>query len=92
MRVGDRVLLKNPNQSPATVHGREGDPAGSVTVRDLVVTETHTMVNVLWQDGTRDLLDCKETIPYVNPDEYDCWYVPTINLLKRCAHLLFKAW
>lgn len=33
------------------------------------------MVNVLWQDGTREVIDCKETVPYVNPDEYDCWYV-----------------
>ncbi|CAL1695554.1 unnamed protein product [Somion occarium] len=105
MRVGDRVLLKNPNQSPATVHGREGDPAGSVTVRDLVVTETHTMVNVLWQDGTRDLLDCKETIPYVNPDEYDCWpgdhviwksedgqrtaVVQSVNAVERTAQVRF---
>lgn len=73
MRVGDRVLLKNREASPSTLHGREGDSSGTVTVRDLVVTETNTMVNVLWQDGTREVIDCKETVPYVNPDEYDCW-------------------
>ncbi|KAK7694784.1 hypothetical protein QCA50_001972 [Cerrena zonata] len=73
MRVGDRVLLKKREDGPSTVHGREGDSSGTVTVHDLVVTETHTMVNVLWQDGTREVIDCKETVPYVNPDEYDCW-------------------
>ena len=72
MHVGDRVVLKKEGL-PVTTHGRESDPPGVVEVRTLVVTETRTFVNVLWQDGTRETVDARETIPYLNPDEYDCW-------------------
>lgn len=74
MRVGDRVTLKDSISTPMTVHGKEGEPPlGIYRVRTLVVSETHTMVNVLWQDGTRECLDARNTVPYLNPDEYDCW-------------------
>lgn len=73
MRVGDRLLLKTSEAGPASTHGREGEGPGILTVRTLVVKETRTTVNVLWQDGTRETLDAKGTIPYLNPDEYDCW-------------------
>ena len=73
MRVGDRVTLKNADGCPVSTHGRENDGPGIFTVRTLVVKETRTTVNVLWQDGTREALDAKETVPYLNPDEYDCW-------------------
>ena len=72
MRVGDRVVLKN-GEGPISTHGREGEGPGILTVNTLVVRETRTIVNVLWQDGTRETVDAKETIPYLNPDEYDCW-------------------
>jgi ubiquitin-conjugating enzyme E2 O len=39
------------------------------------VKETMTRVTVLWQDGASEVLDTKELIPYLNPDEYDCWCV-----------------
>ena len=74
MRVGDRVVLKRA-EGPISTHGREGEGPGILTVKTLVVRETRTTVNVLWQDGTRETLDAKDTIPYLNPDEYDCWYV-----------------
>lgn len=73
IRVGDRVVLKDPTTGPISTHGKEGEGPGILTVRTLVVKETRTSVNVLWQDGTRGTLDAKETIPYLNPDEYDCW-------------------
>ncbi len=73
--MGDRVNLKDSENSPVTVHGREGEPPGLVEVKTLVVKETRTLVHVLWQDGTRETLDAKDTVPYINPDEYDCWYV-----------------
>ena len=38
-----------------------------------VVQETKSSVEVLWQDGTRETLDACNTVPYLNPDEYDCW-------------------
>ena len=38
-----------------------------------VVQETKSSVEVLWQDGTRETLDARNTVPYLNPDEYDCW-------------------
>ncbi|TCD69895.1 hypothetical protein EIP91_005719 [Steccherinum ochraceum] len=74
LRVGDRLLLKNREEMPVTLHGKEGvQQQGPVEVRTAVVKQTHTIVNVLWQDGKRDCLDAKDTVPYMNPDEYDCW-------------------
>ncbi|CDO77016.1 hypothetical protein BN946_scf184380.g1 [Trametes cinnabarina] len=72
MRVGDRVRLKD-GSGPVTRHGRSSDSHGMIEVDTLVVQETRTTVDVLWQDGTRETLDAKQTVPYLNPDEYDCW-------------------
>ncbi|KAI0932058.1 hypothetical protein AcW2_000786 [Taiwanofungus camphoratus] len=72
-RVGDRVLPKDTIGLPVTRHGKEEDIHNVLEVHTFVVRETRTMVNVLWQDGTRETLDAKETVPYLNPDEYDCW-------------------
>ncbi|KAI0751129.1 hypothetical protein C8Q80DRAFT_1155693 [Daedaleopsis nitida] len=72
MRVGDRVRLKNETV-PTTRHGRNTESHDMVEVDTLIVQETRTTVEVLWQDGTRDIIDAGETVPYLNPDEYDCW-------------------
>ncbi|KAI0788514.1 hypothetical protein C8Q75DRAFT_768744 [Abortiporus biennis] len=73
IRVGDRVYLKDKTAAPVSKHGKEDEPQGCVQVRTLLVKETRTTVNVLWQDGTRETLNAKDTVPYINPDEYDCW-------------------
>ncbi len=75
VRVGDRVVLKN-EVGPSSTHGKEGEGPGIISVDTLVVKETRTRVSVLWQDGTREIVDSKDTVPYLNPDEYDCWLVP----------------
>jgi ubiquitin-conjugating enzyme E2 O len=82
MRVGDKVVLKNAANLPVTKHGRASDPAGVIEVQTLVVKETRTTVDVLWQDGTRETVNSKELIPYVNPDEYDCWCVTLPHLTQ----------
>ncbi|OBZ79709.1 E2/E3 hybrid ubiquitin-protein ligase UBE2O [Grifola frondosa] len=73
LRMWDRVILKDQVGLPITRHGREGEPHGTLEVRTLVIQETQTNVDVLWQDGTRETIDAKNSVPYVNPDEYDCW-------------------
>ncbi|KAI0695133.1 hypothetical protein BC835DRAFT_980174 [Cytidiella melzeri] len=104
MRVGDRVVLKN-GEGPRSTHGKDGEGPGIISVDTLVVKETHTRVNVLWQDGTREILDAKDTVPYLNPDEYDCWpgdhviwksegqrrhaVVQSVNALDRTAYIRF---
>lgn len=75
MRVGFKVYLKDDVGIPVTRHGQEGEPAGTVVVNALMVKETRTTVNVLWQDGTQETLPSTVLIPYMNPDEYDCWLV-----------------
>ncbi|KAI0775899.1 hypothetical protein BD413DRAFT_610617 [Trametes elegans] len=72
MRVGDRVRLK-AGDAPVTRHGRPQDHHGSIPVDILVVQETRTSVDVLWQDGTRETIAATQSVPYLNPDEYDCW-------------------
>jgi ubiquitin-conjugating enzyme E2 O len=72
MRVGDKVLLKHSASLPSTTHGQEGDP-GVVVVHTLVVTQTRTNVTVLWQDGAREIVGATDLIPYLNPDDSDCW-------------------
>ncbi|KAJ7042399.1 hypothetical protein C8F04DRAFT_1207920 [Mycena alexandri] len=61
MRVGDRVTFKDEDEVPGTTHGPSP------------VTETLTWLEVLWQDGTKETVRSTELIPYLNPDEYDCW-------------------
>ena len=73
MRVGFKVYLRDPVGIPVTRHGQEGEPAGAVIVDALMVKETCTTVKVLWQDGTQETIPATELIPYLNPDEYDCW-------------------
>ncbi|KAH7929335.1 hypothetical protein BV22DRAFT_1109934 [Leucogyrophana mollusca] len=74
IRVGDKVFLKDGDESaPITTHGHASDPTGQITVRALCVKETRTNVNILWQDGTSETLQSTDLIPYLNPDEYDCW-------------------
>jgi ubiquitin-conjugating enzyme E2 O len=73
MRVGDRVKLKDPNGQPATAHGSENEDVGIVYLQSYEVVETVTMLDVLWQDGVKETVRSTELIPYVSPDEYDCW-------------------
>ncbi|TFY70916.1 hypothetical protein EVG20_g2080 [Dentipellis fragilis] len=73
MRVGDKVVLKDSTGLPFTSHGTDGEPYGVVEVRVYVVKTTQTTVNVLWQDGSTETLLATDLIPYLNPDEYDCW-------------------
>jgi ubiquitin-conjugating enzyme E2 O len=73
MRVGDKVILKDAASLPSTRHGKEGEPYGIIEVRVYVVRETRTTVDVLWQDGSTETMLTTKLIPYLNPDEYDCW-------------------
>ncbi|KAI0068302.1 hypothetical protein BV25DRAFT_1911299 [Artomyces pyxidatus] len=106
MRVGDKVVLKDVTGLPFTKHGKEGEPYGIVEVRVYVVKETQTSVNVLWQDGTSETLPTTQLIPYLNPDEYDCWpgdhvlwkgedekrmaVVQSVNAVERTATVRFS--
>ena len=73
MRVGDRVRLRTRGDVPVTRHGKSSEPHNVIEVDTLIVQETRTAVEVLWQDGTRETVDARDTVPYLNPDEYDCW-------------------
>ncbi|KAH8982612.1 hypothetical protein EDB92DRAFT_1893847 [Lactarius akahatsu] len=73
MRVGDKVILKDATNLPSTRHGKEGEPYGVIEVRVYVVRETQTTVDVLWQGGSTETMLTTKLIPYLNPDEYDCW-------------------
>ncbi|KAG5653348.1 hypothetical protein H0H81_000970 [Sphagnurus paluster] len=72
MRLGDRVRLKDTAGTPFTKHGQREDEL-AVEVRVFIVAETETTLDVLWQDGTKESIKSTEVIPYLNPDEYDCW-------------------
>ncbi|KAF8167745.1 hypothetical protein B0H34DRAFT_740587 [Crassisporium funariophilum] len=105
MRVGDRVYVKDTTGLPTTEHGQEGDATGVVQVQVYSITETATELDVLWQDGVREILKSVEVIPYLNPDEYDCWpgdhvvwknegmkraaIVQSVNAAQRTALILF---
>lgn len=73
MRVADKVTLRDGPGIPYTVHGKAGEPWGLIQVRVYVVRVTQSTVHVLWQDGSTETLLATELIPYLNPDEYDCW-------------------
>ncbi|KAI0722317.1 hypothetical protein C8T65DRAFT_628933 [Cerioporus squamosus] len=73
LRVGDRVRVKNSAVVHRTQHGKSSETHGVISVDAYIVQETKSTVEVLWQDGTREVLDTRNTVPYLNPDEYDCW-------------------
>lgn len=73
MRIGERVQLKDTEGLPVTRHGREGEAGGVVIVDSYTVTATETEIKVLWQDGSTETLRSVDVIPYLNPDEHDCW-------------------
>ncbi len=73
LRVGDRVRLKDNTFVRATQHGKSSEAHGVISVDAYIVQETKSTVEVLWQDGTREVLETRDTVPYLNPDEYDCW-------------------
>lgn len=84
VRVGDKVLLEKDIGVPVTRYGVESEPNGAMTIKTLCVRETKTIVNVLWQDGSQESLPSTELIPYLNPDEYDCW--PGDHVLWKLEH------
>ncbi|EAU92700.2 hypothetical protein CC1G_01745 [Coprinopsis cinerea okayama7 len=106
MRVGDRVNLKNTEDLPMTEHGNEKEPAGIVHVQTFKVTDTETTIDILWQDGEKETVRSVDVIPYVSPDEYDCWpgdhvlwkaegqqrfaVVQSVNPAERTANLVFE--
>jgi ubiquitin-conjugating enzyme E2 O len=73
MRVGDRVCFDDPLGKPSSRHGVEPDGTTSFTIQTFVVTETETTLDILWQDGRYETIKSTSVIPYLNPDEYDCW-------------------
>lgn len=75
IRAGDVIELKDPSGLPFTAHGSEDDPTGVLTVQVFRVHTTETTVEILWQNGTKELLNATEIIPHMNSDEHDCWYV-----------------
>ena len=70
-RVGHRVTLKNAPDDFVTTHGSLDGKHFRVDTG--VVCETETTVELLWQDGSKERCRTTELIPYLNPDEYDCW-------------------
>ncbi|KAI0832769.1 hypothetical protein BC628DRAFT_1415018 [Trametes gibbosa] len=72
MQVGDRVRLKAPG-GPVSKHGKSTEAREQIIVDTLIVQETRTTVDILWQNGTRETIEAKNTVPYLNPDEYDSW-------------------
>lgn len=78
VRVGHKIVLRNPSIS--TRHGDPDYQTSQIVVDTFTVCETQTAVTVLWQDGSTEVVDSKELIPHLNPDEYDCWleFLPQI--------------
>ncbi|KAG8896936.1 hypothetical protein FRB99_008571, partial [Tulasnella sp. 403] len=78
-RISDRVRFKNASVAEmhgvrTTRHGHSGVGIGLIESDVLVVRETRTTVRILWQNGViQPDVPSKDVIPYVAPDEYDCW-------------------
>jgi hypothetical protein len=54
-------------------HHEDPDTHLTIGVDALTVVATQSRVEILWQDGTREWVPSIEVIPYINPDEFDCW-------------------
>ena len=76
LRVGDKVTLKSPPSELLLTYGKplSESPVETITVDSFVVSESITTVTLLWQDGQQERANSVDLLPYLNPDEYDCWY------------------
>jgi len=54
-------------------HHEDPETHFSIDVDTLTVVATRSRVEILWQDGTREWVPSIDVIPYINPDEFDCW-------------------
>ncbi len=71
--IGDRVRfktqeLKDKHGAKITYHGRQRHP-----VDVMLIVETKTELDVLWQDGTRTKEWACDMVPHVNLDEHEAW-------------------
>ena len=67
------MTLKSVPDGVITTHGKDSIRAGIMKVETFVVCETETFVDLLWQDGKTEKVRTTDLVPYLNPDEYDCW-------------------
>jgi ubiquitin-conjugating enzyme E2 O len=72
VHLGDKLTLKDCPPDMTTKHGRDS-AQGHVEVDVFMVVKTRTTVKVIWQDGSEESVRSTDLIPYMNPDEYDCW-------------------
>ncbi|KAI4523174.1 hypothetical protein K525DRAFT_222350 [Schizophyllum commune Loenen D] len=74
LHVGERVFFRKFDSArPHTRHGRDQDPGGIFVCSAFKIIESETIIDLLWQDGTRDQRKATDVIPYLNPDDLDCW-------------------
>ncbi|KAJ8702413.1 hypothetical protein PTI98_001127 [Pleurotus ostreatus] len=104
MTAGELVVLKDAENAPTSTHTDSSDPTFSFTVRRCVVSETQSVVTVLWQNGTQEVLPSTDLAPHP-VDDYDCWpgdyvvwkgegqerpvVVQKVNPAERTAMVLF---
>ena len=81
VRIGEIVTLEDHGNAPVSRHSCRTMPAegGIVEVRHFIVRDRKSQVTVLWQDGTKETKPAKELVPHLNPDEYECWWVPRLD-------------
>ncbi|KAF9270048.1 hypothetical protein L218DRAFT_952243 [Marasmius fiardii PR-910] len=106
LKISDRINLKDTTGLPYTKHGREGEACGVITVHGFTMALTETTLDILWQDGTEESVLATDVVPYLNPDEYDCWpgdhviwksegvrrsaVVQSVDAVQRTASVLFN--
>ncbi|KAG8771330.1 hypothetical protein FRC16_005954 [Serendipita sp. 398] len=75
--IGERVLFKDPakafNLGILPVIYSESDSKNQITVDALMITNTRTRVEVLWQDGSREWIPATDLVPNLSADDYECW-------------------
>ena len=81
IQIGDKLTLRDPPEEYLTRHGKPNEGGVQITVETFTVYETDTLVDILWQNGLRETVSSVALVPYLNPDEYDCWCVRSSSLL-----------
>lgn len=71
--IGDRVVfrnqqLKDQHGAKYTHHGRE-----RLAIDAMLVMETCTELEVMWQDGSRTKEKAVDMVPHLNLDEHESW-------------------
>ncbi|KAF8756072.1 Ubiquitin-conjugating enzyme E2 [Rhizoctonia solani] len=80
----NRPIDQDRNRYGVVKTQHRGESGRVLEVETMVVTESRSTAKIMWQDGIIEEVLGTAIIPYLNVDEYDCWYFTPFIFSQRC--------